>query len=169
MRPILVIVLAAVTTAAFAAPPNLKTPNPVIYLADNLDEADGLGFCLDTMGRGLSDRLHVHSCKPQGGDVQFRFDEAGRIISVAFPDLCAEITSTDPKTVEFQLNTCSDAPLQRFTYDDASGEIRVGEDQALCLAAGNISKSAGPFQSRDLMLGDCTSTNGKLKTWVVLE
>ena len=52
-----------------AAPPELQTPAPVIYLADNLDEQDKLGWCIDTVGQGLSDRLHAHSCKPHGGDV----------------------------------------------------------------------------------------------------
>ena len=52
---------------AYAAPPDVKTPTPMIYLADNLDEKDGLEWCIDTVGRGLSDRLHAHSCKPRGG------------------------------------------------------------------------------------------------------
>ncbi|NRB29925.1 MAG: hypothetical protein HRU27_04945, partial [Rhizobiaceae bacterium] len=65
---------------ALAADPDLKTPSPVIYLADNLDEKDNLGWCIDTVGRGLSDRLHAHSCKPRGGDVQFKFDaQTGQI------------------------------------------------------------------------------------------
>ena len=45
-----------------AEPPILQTPAPVIFLADNLDEPDHLGFCIDTVGRGKSDRIHVHSC-----------------------------------------------------------------------------------------------------------
>ena len=47
--------------AAYSAPPDLKTPTPVIYLADNLDEQDNLGFCIDTVGRGFAERLHAHS------------------------------------------------------------------------------------------------------------
>ena len=38
---------------AYSAPPDLKTPTPVVYLADNLDEQDNLGFCIDTVGRGV--------------------------------------------------------------------------------------------------------------------
>lgn len=60
-----VLILSGMQTAS-AAPPDLKTPAPVIFLADNLDENQNLGFCIDTVGRGLSDRLHAHSCKPQG-------------------------------------------------------------------------------------------------------
>ena len=54
--------------------PKIKTPAPVIHLSNNLDEKDELGYCIDTIGRGRSDRLHLHSCKPEGGDVQFTLD-----------------------------------------------------------------------------------------------
>ena len=54
-----------------AAPPNILTPAPVIYLADNLDEQDQLGWCIDTKGRGFSDRLHAHSCKQRGVTYNF--------------------------------------------------------------------------------------------------
>lgn len=47
------------------------TPAPVIHLADNLDEADGLGWCIDTVGRGFNTALQVHSCKPQGATCSF--------------------------------------------------------------------------------------------------
>ena len=58
----------ALPTAAYSEAPNIQTPSPVLYLANNLDEPDQLGYCLDTVGRGQSDRAHVHSCKPRGGD-----------------------------------------------------------------------------------------------------
>ena len=58
-----------VTAAAvIAAPPDLRTPAPVIHLADNLDEADDLGWCIDTIGRGLSDRLHAQRCLSVGAN-----------------------------------------------------------------------------------------------------
>ena len=40
--------------AVQADPPAIRTPAPVIYLADNLDEQDKLGWCIDTKGRGFS-------------------------------------------------------------------------------------------------------------------
>ena len=43
-----------VTLSANSAPPELQTPEPVIYLADNIDEKDNLGWCIDTLGRGWS-------------------------------------------------------------------------------------------------------------------
>ena len=64
--------LVCLAASAYAAPPDLQTPAPVVYLADNLDEQDKLGWCIDTVGRGFGERLHAHSCKPRGGDVPVR-------------------------------------------------------------------------------------------------
>jgi hypothetical protein len=61
------------TFNAKSEPPEVKTPAPVIFLADNLNEPEKLGWCIDTKGRGFSEVLHAHSCKPHGGDVQFLF------------------------------------------------------------------------------------------------
>ncbi len=51
-----------ISLSANAAPPELQTPEPVIYLADNIDEKDNLGWCIDTLGRGWSEQLQTHSC-----------------------------------------------------------------------------------------------------------
>ena len=56
-----------------AEEPAIQTQGTVIYLADNLNEEAKLGWCIDTQGRGFSDKLHSHSCKPTGGDTQFSF------------------------------------------------------------------------------------------------
>ena len=80
--------------AVQADPPAIRTPAPVIYLADNLDEQDKLGWCIDTKGRGFSEFLHVHSCKPHGGDVQFLYDQKlGQIRSAEFSGKCVTLTS----------------------------------------------------------------------------
>lgn len=82
----------AVSAQEGVTPPDLRTPPPVIHLADNLDEKDGLCWCIDTLGRGFSEDLQVHSCKPQGGDVQFSFlAETGSIRSVAYPGYCVTL------------------------------------------------------------------------------
>ena len=36
--------LLLVTMSAIAVPPELQTPEPVIYFADNIDEQDALGW-----------------------------------------------------------------------------------------------------------------------------
>ena len=44
--------------------PQFRTPLPVIYLEDNLDEKDDLGYCIDPVGRVFVEKLHAHLCKP---------------------------------------------------------------------------------------------------------
>ncbi|WP_419910776.1 ricin-type beta-trefoil lectin domain protein [Hoeflea sp.] len=152
-----------------AAPPELRTPAPVIYLADNLDEKDRLGYCIDTLGRGLSDRLQAHSCKPAGGDVQFVHVEAsGHIRSATYTNKCAQLLSAPAEGVGVALLDCSDNPLQRFEYDRADQTIRPGGQAGLCLAAGAASRSAGPFMSRDLLLADCAQAEPALIRWEVV-
>ena len=58
---------------SMAEAPDIQTKGTVIYLADNFNEEAKLGWCIDTQGRGFSDKLHAHSCKPTGGDTQFSF------------------------------------------------------------------------------------------------
>ena len=162
-----VLLLLSLPATAYAAPPDLKTPAPVIYLADNLDEQDRLGWCIDTRGRGFSDRLHTHSCKPRGGDVQFRYDEAARrIASATFTGKCAALLKPAAAGVTLGLLDCAkDARAQVFDYDAASMEFRPGGDPTLCLAAGAAGRSAGPYMSRDLALAPCASTDSKFKQW----
>lgn len=152
---------------AQAASPDLMTPAPVIYLADNLDEKDNLGFCLDTVGRGQSDRLHIHSCKPRGGDVQFTWDpETGHLASAAFDDLCVEVSAADASAT-FALTACRETAEQAFDHVAATGELRLRDTPSLCLTAGASSSSAGPFMSRSAMLSPCDATDDTLKTWIV--
>lgn len=153
-------------TNAAAAEPDLKTPAPVIYLADNLDEKDNLGWCIDTVGRGLSDRLHAHSCKPRGGDVQFRFDiNTGQIQSATFDGKCAELLELAGDGVKLGLLECG-GERQAFDFDAGSGEFRPISRSSLCLVVGASGRSAGPFMSRDLMLASCASTEPKFKRWI---
>lgn len=161
------LLLLGLTSAPYAAPPDLQTPAPVIYLADNLDEQDRLGWCIDTVGRGYGERLHAHSCKPRGGDVQFRYDEAARrIASATFSGKCAALLKPAAAGVTLGLLDCAkDAAAQVFDYDAAAMEFRPGADATLCLVAGAAGRSAGPFMSRDLVLAPCASTGAKFKQW----
>lgn len=162
-----VLLLLLIPMAASAAPPDLKTPAPVIYLADNLDEKDKLGWCIDTVGRGFGERLHAHSCKPRGGDVQFLYDKAGRrIASATYSGKCATLTAPAAAGVSLGLVDCAkDSAEQVFDYDAVAMEFRPGGDPTLCLAAGAAGRSAGPYMSRDLGLAPCGSTDAKLKQW----
>lgn len=157
-------------TALHAAPPEIRTPTPVIYLADNLDEEQNLGWCIDTLGRGYAEELQVHSCKPQGGDVQFTFRaDTGQIQSVAFPEKCMTVVDADAEKIPFRLRDCdADAAEQIFAYNRETKHILITSDSALCLAAGAESRKAGPFMSRDLVRGNCADGAAALIEWVVL-
>ena len=153
--------------AAYSAPPDLKTPTPVIYLADNLDEQDNLGFCIDTVGRGFSERLHAHSCKPRGGDVRFDYNRR-RIVSATYVGKCATLQAPAAAGVSLGLLDCSEASAgQIFDYDVDAMEFRPGADRNLCLVVGAESRTAGPFMSRSLELAPCASTDAARKQWRV--
>lgn len=153
--------------SAGAQPPALQTPAPAIYLADNLDEPDRLGWCIDTVGRGFGERLHAHSCKPQGGDVQFAHDAAARrIVSAAFAGKCATLTAPAAAGVALGLVDCAKgAAGQDFDYDPEAMAFRPGGERTLCLAVGAASRSAGPYMSRDLTLAPCAATDPKFRQW----
>ncbi len=152
-----------------AETPILQTAAPVIHLADNLDEEDALGWCIDTQGRGFGELLHAHSCKPRGGDVQFRFEEGtGLIRSFAFAEYCMARAPNERTT--FALKACDEEDdAQDFKYAPETGRIMLSADATQCLAVGAESRSAGPFMSRDLILSPCADTPEKFITWVVLQ
>ncbi|MEM7446413.1 MAG: hypothetical protein AAF414_24045 [Pseudomonadota bacterium] len=162
---------ASILTAvpALAEPPDLQTPAPVIYLSDNLDEADRLGWCIDTLGRGFAESLQAHSCKPQGGDVQFTLEPGrGLVRSVAFPDYCMEhVPDADPV---FALNTCDATnPRQQFAYDLGTEAISPAGDPDLCVVVGEQSRQAGPFMSRPLLMALCSETDLAFRAWTVVD
>ena len=158
-------VLAQVVLAEEAA---IQTPAPVIHLQENLDEADGLGWCIDTVGRGYAEHLHAHSCKPRGGDVQFSHEAvSGTIRSVAFPDKCVVALPEDARTV-FGLADCdAEDAAQRFAYDSDTLAFHDAGDPTRCIAVGKDSRSAGPFMSRDLVWADCGSSDPRLRSWII--
>ncbi|MDE0524419.1 MAG: RICIN domain-containing protein [Boseongicola sp.] len=162
------VLVCTLAQAALAGEANVRTPSPVIHLKDNLDEVDGLGWCIDTVGRGYAETLHAHSCKPQGGDVQFAHDpETGAIQSVAFSEKCIAVLPEGAST-DFGLRDCDNAdPAQQFSFDPATGAIAPGGVPSLCMAVGESSRRAGPFMSRDLVLDACAAIEPALRTWVI--
>ncbi|MDE0533169.1 MAG: hypothetical protein OXI01_17210 [Albidovulum sp.] len=158
----------ALAQMALAEEANVLTPSPVIHLLDNLDEADGLGWCIDTLGRGYAEYLHAHSCKPQGGDVQFAFEaENGSIRSVAFRDKCVVDLPFGSPTV-FGLADCDPyLPEQIFVYEPGTLSLHDSQNPARCIAVGEVSRSAGPYMSRDLVWADCDLTDPKLRSWII--
>jgi len=152
-------------------PPILQTPSPVIHLADNLDEQDQLGYCIDTRGRGFNEELHAHSCKAMGGDVQFFYNkETLQICSVEFTGYCIEIPGGASKGMSLRLlESNTSLSDQKFIYNEDSGEFVPEEDLTLCLAVGETSAAAGIYMSRSLTLELSSETDVKLKQWVIIE
>ena len=150
--------------------PSIQTPSPVIHLADNLDEQDQLGWCIDTRGNGFNEELHTHSCKASGGDVQFIYDEDTRqICSYEFTGFCIEMSGGPVEGMSLILvESDTDSPDQKFIYN-ASGEFVPEENTNLCLAAGETSGVAGIYMFRTLTLELSSETDVNLKRWVIVE
>lgn len=161
---------AAAQHTAAANPPKLKTPAPVIYLSDNLDEKDELGWCIDTVGRGFAEKLHAHSCKPRGGDVQFSYNpEKLQIASATYDNKCATLDGAVKAGAKLGLVDCApDSMEQQFAYKAATSSFHPKADESLCLAVGDSSRSAGPFMSRDLALASCVETDTKFTHWMIV-
>ncbi|MEP1573427.1 RICIN domain-containing protein [Roseibium album] len=158
-----------VPQASLADAPEIKTVGPVIYLADNLEEEAMLGWCIDTDGRELTDQLHAHSCKPAGDDVLFSYSpDSGMIASATYENKCMAHNAPENAVNPFGLIDCDNtASNQKFTYDEASMELRLGTDATQCLTVSPIIDDAGPFQSRDLILASCDELAPSFKQWVI--
>ena len=147
----------------------LKTPAPVIYLENNLDEKDKLGYCIDTVGRGFGKKLHAHSCKPRGGDVQFKYEfEKKKIQSATFEGKCVEVlNNVRDGSILGLLNCSSTSSLQKFDYNFNTKEFTTVSDNNFCLAVDVYSRKAGPFMSRNLRIYKCDKIHEKYKKWLI--
>ncbi len=165
-------------TSALAAPPEVPTSAPYIVLSDNLDEPNGYGFCIDTMSLGLNDLMHSHTCKPQQEgaernspqhDVRFMFKaDSMQVESYAFEGLCMQALLAAGRDTVFALLECSDAPRQKFVYNQDDGTLRLEEDQARCVGVVSETVPAGPWVARGLVLAACDELEDSLKQWTVV-
>lgn len=167
-----VIAVCVGSTAVFAQAPNVQSNTPVIYLADNLDEKDKLGWCIDTEGRGFAEKLQSHTCKEASRgitDTQFSYDPvSGQIRSVPFNEKCMTFSDPNNAVWPFGLLDCTAGDeTQKFEYDPTSMEIRIGSDPSKCVVVAEKSIAAGPYMSRDLIYDDCDSVDERFKQWVV--
>lgn len=155
--------------SSLADSPIIQTEGPIIYLADNLDEEAMLGWCIDTEGRGVSDQLHAHSCKPTGEDVLFSYaPDSGKIESATYAGLCMAHNAPDNMENPFGLVACDDTdPNQHFVYDTESGQLHLGADATQCVTVSATIDDAGPYQSRDLLLATCDDLDPSFKTWII--
>ena len=170
-----VVAEAPVSPAANA--PIIQTNPPFIILNNNLDEKDKLGWCIDTKGRGFTEELHAHSCKPTNKDASFVFDDdvlfrydkaSGQIRSATYANKCAQILAEGAK-VDFGLLDCDGQNSnQQFEYNADTFEFHPRGKGDDCIAVGEASAAAGPYMSRALALVSCESTTPALKQWTIV-
>lgn len=167
--------LAASGTPMWAEAPEVPSNTPYIVLADNLDEPNGYGFCLDTAGRNLTDLLHAHSCKPvrnnstQPSDTQFTYDAVNkRVESVAYPGVCMQVL-TSPYITVFGLLECSDHARQKFDLSADDKTLRMVEDPSKCVGVSETTVRAGPWVRRDLVLTTCSDADAARTQWTFAE
>jgi hypothetical protein len=174
LRCTLAVAAALTARSALAEQPTTKTAAPVIYLAHNLDESAKLGWCFDTVGRGFSQPLHAHSCKPANAsqeihDVQFKFKPDSRQIeSAAFVGKCLDLVDAAHAAMPFRLLDCAaNIASQQFAFEASTGEFQWKSDRGPCMSVGLTSRQAGPFLSRDLKIENCAKVDAKYKQWVI--
>ena len=170
-------VLVAIGHVAYADAPKVPSAAPYIVLSDNLDEPNGYGFCMDTLGPGQSDLMQTHSCKPhkegearsyEGFDTRFSYDSTtGQIESYPFSGVCMQALLTTTTTV-FALLECSDNSRQKFIYDDTDRTLRLAEDTERCVSVASETEEAGPWVKRTLTLEKCEEVDFSLKQWSVI-
>jgi len=164
-----ILLISILPISANALPPELQTAAPVIYLADNLDERNNLGWCIDTIGRGFGTTLQAHSCKPEGGDVQYYYDgESKRIMSSAFEGKCMDWSDPTNQNVPFGLLDCTSEMSQQFTYDTRALLISPVSDENLCVTVAETSQPAGKYRKRALLLSTCVEIDNPFKEWIML-
>jgi len=162
---------------ANADAPQVPSEGPYIVLSDNLDEPNGYGFCMDTLGAGQSDLMQTHSCKPanldeprsyEGNDTRFEYDaETMQVESYPFEGYCMQVLRSNT-SAEFALLECSDHSRQQFVYNDADQTLRLNEDQDSCVAVAAETEPAGPWVKRSLTLQVCDELDASLKQWTVV-
>lgn len=150
--------------------PNIQAEGPIIYLKDNLDEQANLGWCIDTEGKGFSDQLQAHSCKPEGYDTLYYYDEPSSMVqSVEFVEKCMAFNAPENAVNPFGLVDCAEDDMsQKFIYDKDSMEIRIFTDEATCVTVAETIIEAGPYQSRDLIAAPCKDLDASFKQWTVV-
>lgn len=169
--------LVAMSNVAHADAPEVPSAAPYIVLSDNLDEPNGFGFCMDTLGPGQSDLMQTHSCKPHkegeardyaGFDTRFTYDSTtGQVESYPFSGVCMQALLTTTTTV-FALLECSDHSRQKFVYNDTDQTLRLAEDTERCVSVASETEEAGPWVKRSLTLQNCGDVDASLKQWSVI-
>ncbi len=165
------------SSSALGGTSNVPSDPPYIVLSKNLDEPNGYGFCMDTYGRGQTDLMQTHTCKPSkegtsrdysGNDTRFEYNESTQqIMSYAFEGYCMQALIASDVTV-FALLECSDHSRQKFVYNSKDESIRLAEDKNRCITVSSTTVPAGPWVKRPLKLETCDEIDASLKQWKVV-
>ena len=169
--------LVVISNVVYADAPEVPTAAPYIVLSENLDEPNGYGFCIDTLGAGQTDLAQTHSCKPhkedepndyEGFDTRFSYNTStGQIESFPFDGVCMQALISNTVSV-FALLECSDHPRQSFVYDGTDQTLRLSEDKERCVTVASETEEAGPWVKRSLTLQNCEEVDASLKQWTVV-
>jgi len=169
--------LAVMSSVAYADEPNVPSAAPYIVLSDNIDEPNGYGFCLDTLGAGQTDLMQTHSCKPhkddeprdyEGFDTRFSYNsDTGQIEAYAFEGFCMQALISNTTAV-FALLECSDHARQKFVFDESAQTLHPQEDKESCVTVASVTEEAGPWVKRSLMMQNCVDVDASLKQWTVV-
>ncbi len=170
-----VIALEATTVSVHtsAEPPMLQASGPIIYLADNLDEENGLGWCIDTIGPGFSETLHSRACSADDGDTEgrdfsFTYDPtSGQIAAVTFGGKCVTANTEGTGPVVGLYDCQPENPAQLFVYDAEEMTFHPGGNESICITAATESVDHGMFQSRALALQACNEVDATLRQWLI--
>lgn len=164
------------TTASqysLAEPPVLSATGPLIALADSLDQEQPVGWCIDTIGPGINEKLHTRDCSPdedvETRDFSFTFDAvSGRIASATFANKCISVKEDDNKS-SLRLFDCDSGDLaQVFKYNSEEMTFHPGASNSICLTVAKMSMDHGRFQSRPIALEECVVVDEKLRQWLII-
>jgi len=149
--------------------PDIQTKGPLIYLSDNLNEKKQLGWCIDTEGKGFNNILQSHSCKPEGADTQFSYaPKTKNVKSVTFSNKCMSLNNSEHTTHPFGLVDCDSSNIkQKFIYNKKTKEITSVYKPGTCVVVAKKIIEAGPYQSRDLLIKNCSEVEKTYKQWTI--
>lgn len=150
--------------------PAVSAANPIpveslVMLEDPLDEPEF--YCVDVAGFGsnlnVNSPLQAHTCKPGADDEMFAFNRPsqGQLYLVEH-DRCLEADGTS-----VYVRSCSESPLQRFTYGEDKTFRLESEAQCVTVAGGDGQPAGGRSHvRRDLLMASCSDVEPSLSRWV---
>ena len=160
---------------------NLFNWTPSVSLTSNFRVREGL--CLDIAGfrnnLQCGGTMQLHTCKTQGSDTQFVFDEdLNQIRSVNYKADCSSTDGDDSDgacvTIDtsgdisvgdtLTLATCDGSDKQYFEHTDDDNILTFN---GLCLAKTSDVEPAGNNERTDLSLVDCDNARNRNIEWTI--